>query len=283
VEALQLNAALWLNLRRRYGALCALIVLAVALHMFAQSGFKDLFMKKYPADNFFSGSMLEAARAIDRNDLVEMKKHLQGRDVNQKGAKEMSLLWYAIQTKKLSAVTELMKLGADPDRDGVQGLGMALNWALINYEGTDLLAAMLDGGLNPNTLDAGGGNLLQRAMTSGEWTLPKVKLLVERGADLNLRDSIGGSALWEAIEGTTAEVAVFLLERGADPNIVTTRGITPAYAVQKKLARTKLDSDLYRHLLRTQQLMQEKGARFPADPPAKVREWMKSQGMKVAE
>ena len=42
-------------------------------------------------------------------------------------------------------------------------------------------------------------------------------------------------------------------------------------------------SDMRKEFEELRNLMIKKGAKYPPEPPAKVREWMKSQGLNVAE
>jgi uncharacterized protein len=271
-----------LLLRHRYGALCAWFVLAVALQAFALTGCKDLSMNKYPAHDYFSGSMLEAARAIDRNDLVEMKKHLQGRDLNEVGAKSMTFMWYAITAKNFPAITALMKLGSKPDENIAPGLGSALQVATESWLDTKLLAALLDGGLSPTFQMKDGTTLLQRVMLAAD-SRDKTALLLDRGADVNQRDSIGGTALNTAINTLQPDLAIMLVLKGGDVNAAKTNGDSVRWGVQWTIGRQQPGSEMRRKFEALRDVMITKGAKFPADPPAKVREWMKSQGMKVAE
>jgi cytohesin len=59
--------------------------------------------------------------------------------------------------------------------------------------------------------------------------LEAVKGMVLLGADPNLKDKSGDSALHSAIENRNLEVVKFLLEAGADPNAEDRRGWTPLY------------------------------------------------------
>jgi len=54
-----------------------------------------------------------------------------------------------------------------------------------------------------------------------------VELLLEKGADPNISDEDGDTALIEACEGGHTNVVELLMEKGADPNISNKRGRTP--------------------------------------------------------
>ncbi|RQU36071.1 ankyrin repeat domain-containing protein [Burkholderia cenocepacia] len=254
---------------------------------------------------YFEGSYLSAAKAISDGDVAQLKSALSGIDVNRPGRQEMTLLWFAISTKNFPAISELIAHGSKPDAQIVEGLGSAMYFAITN-EDTRYLKAMLDGGLSPDTVDSDGTSLLQRAM-EGNGAMERVKLLIEHHANINHRDSIGGTALDSALDVAKPDIAIFLVEHGADVNAHTTNGVSVAYSVQKDIDAlqpeakqatvTDISLDKDGQPVRTTQtppapglspegkerlekferlraLMIAKGAKFPPDPPAKVREQM---------
>jgi hypothetical protein len=85
----------------------------------------------------------------------------------------------------------------------------------------------------------------------------------------------------EAIEAIP-DRARYLVEHGADVNAFTTGGVTIAWGVQRIIDRQQ-DGPMRRQSEALRELMIAKGAKFPPDPPEKVRAWMKSQGLWVAE
>jgi ankyrin repeat protein len=74
----------------------------------------------------------------------------------------------------------------------------------------------------------------------GEWTplmyaardgaIDAVRALADSGADLNLTDPVGTTALTLAILNGHFDTAVALLKKGADPNVTDKNGMTPLYA-----------------------------------------------------
>jgi hypothetical protein len=65
-----------------------------------------------------------------------------------------------------------------------------------------------------------------------------VDYLLKSGHDINIRDEDGHTALFRSVEETYYDLAIFLLERGADPNIPDNEGDAP------------LDIAKYSHLYR---------------------------------
>ncbi|KWF23886.1 ankyrin repeat domain-containing protein [Burkholderia pseudomultivorans] len=262
-------------------------------------------MKANAANKYFSGRYAEAAQAIDNHDADRLLTVSKDLDLNAPGREQMTLLWYAIQKKDYRAIQILVREGSRVDRQAVENLGTPLQFALMDKD-LRLLEAMLDGGLSPDWQNEDGANLLQLAMKS-DHAFDVVKLLVARHANLNARDSIGGSALDEAVDTMQPEIASYLIEHGANATGHMNNGSSTAWAVQQTIARlnpaaegasttdfsmgksgqpvatkqtqpapgtTPEGQQLLHKYEQLRALMIAKGAKFPADSPAKVREQM---------
>lgn len=235
------------------------------------------------ADKYFDSPLqLEAARAISAGDMKRLRSAVAAVEIDRPGKKSMTLLWFAINERNFEAIRFLVSKGSNPQEQLMQGPGIPLEYALLNKD-TRILAAMLDGGVSVDHVDAGGTSLVQKAAGDASPGIDHLKLLVERGANVNVSDSIGRTPLNDAISTRVPERALYLLEHGAKWNTFTTGGVTPAYAVEKALARTDANSDLHRKFEEVRDFMARQGAKFPADDSATVRTWMKRQGMRVAE
>jgi ankyrin repeat protein len=239
-------------------------------------------MGKYSPEEFFTGRALEAARTIESGDIDGLRLQAKELDVNAPGRKGMTLLWFAIQEQNFEAIKALVELGSTPDEQIVEGVGSAVDYAMYN-KNVRFLEAMLDGGLPVDLRRNGSKTLLHRAAGTDGATLEHTVLLVERGADVNARSKINGTPLDEAISAMRPDIAKYLVEQGADVSAFKTNGDSVAWGVQFVIDRQQPGSEMRRKFENLRDLMAEKGAKFPADPPAKVREWAKSQGMKVAE
>jgi hypothetical protein len=257
-------------------------------------------------EKYFSGEYLTAARAIDAGDVGRLAAVTQGLNVDTPGRQHMTLLWYATQRKNYEAVTVLIKRGSRPDQQVVEGLGTPLYVALMNKE-TRLLKAMLDGGMSPDLPDEDGRTLLQQAMI-GDKASDVVQLLISRNANVNLQDRIGRTPLNAAINSLRPEIGILLVEHGANVNTHLTNGSSPAWGVQQTIADLQPGSkqapitnispgrdgqpvstttvpsppgatlegqELLRKFEQLRALMIVKGAKFPADSPAQVREQIK--------
>ena len=232
--------------------------------------------KTYRAEEFFEGKPLEMAKAMDANDMATFRKLAPLVDLAAPGRKSMTLLWYALQLDppNFKAIETIIRLGVNPDEQIVQGIGSALDFALLNND-LRYLQAMLDGGLSPNHQQPKFELMLQRAMKQGG--LPHVKLLVERGADVNMHTGIGRTALFTSIGTHQPEIAAYLINHGADVHATNTGGVTIAWAVHSVINRQQSGA-LRPQLVALRDLLISKGAKFPPDPPDVVREQMRRDG-----
>jgi ankyrin repeat protein len=239
-------------------------------------------MNHLRATEFFEGQQLEGARAIASGNLEQLRAAVHRLDIDKPGKKDMTLLWFAIMEKNFDAIRELVRLGSKPGEQVAQGLGVPVDYALMNKD-LRYLRAMLDGGMSANLTTPTARPLLAKAAGPFGATLDHVKLLVERGADLDAKDDLGETALFQAIDTNQPDRAIYLVERGARLDVYSVGGVTPAWAVHWSIGRQQLGSPLRQQLEDLRDRMSAHGAKFPPDPPAKVRAWMKTQGMEVAE
>ena len=232
----------------------------------------------YRAEEFFTGRKLKLAKAIEAGDMGVFRQLAKGDDLAAPGDRQMTLLWFAIQQQKFDAIKTLIQLGVDPDTQLAQGIGSALDYALYQKD-LRFLKAMLDGGLSPNHQSPKHNLMLQRALIKGGFD--HIKLLMERGADVNQRDSIGGTALHDAVNAVKPDIALYLIERGADVKTNLTNGVSVALSVQRRLER-QAPGPLHTQFEAVRDLMIKKGVKFPPDPPEVVRDQMRSKGLKPA-
>ncbi|KAF8334571.1 ankyrin repeat-containing domain protein [Amanita rubescens] len=85
-----------------------------------------------------------------------------------------------------------------------------------NHGYVDIIKMLLDKGANVNTQGEHFGNALQAAVCGGH--LEVIKLLVNEGADVNAQVEKYGSALYQASLQGHAKIVMFLLEKAANVN-----------------------------------------------------------------
>ncbi|MCL7931204.1 ankyrin repeat domain-containing protein [Halomonas llamarensis] len=243
--------------------------------------------RSYTASEFFTGPQLEMAKAIERNDMTALRQGAeQGIDLHARGDKQITLMWFALLQENTDAVRTLVELGVHPDEGGHEGSGTPIHFALRSSD-TRYLEAMLDGGLSPNVgaLNSREPNPFERsspllfsAITMG--TLNHVKLLVQHGANIHFRkrDGLGSSIFDHSTLGTKPEIAIYLLEQGAEPNPRMENGVTTAWGVHRVLQRLQ-PSPVRDKFLELRDMMVERGVEFPPPSPIEVREQMRAEGL----
>ncbi len=95
----------------------------------------------------------------------------------------------------------------------------------------DAVKLLLEKGADINGRDSEGRTALFKAVAS--WSTDIIKFLIEKGADVNAKDTNGDTPLhieqMFADEGTDFEIVKLLVESGADPNALNNLGETPLY------------------------------------------------------
>jgi len=96
---------------------------------------------------------------------------------------------------------------------------------------------LLIGGVNPNEIHVNQKNkkkvyTFQNACMAGD--IPVLELLLEYGANIDLPDDDGRTALHEAINYGKTEVVRFLIEKGANVNALTTVKTNALYMAEEK-------------------------------------------------
>jgi ankyrin repeat protein len=124
----------------------------------------------------------------------------------------MQPLFQAIHKADTASVKRLLDHGASPDARDTDGTPALMAAAL--YGDADAVKLLLDRGANPNVANNAGATPLMWAIPD----LAKVKLLVERGADVNARSAnLGRTPLLIAASYPGAVgVLQLLLDKGAD-------------------------------------------------------------------
>ncbi|RCV91810.1 ankyrin repeat domain-containing protein [Billgrantia montanilacus] len=257
-----------------------IILLLAALLVSGCQPSKGLSMSRnYSAVDIFTGPQLELARAIENNDMAALRRGAEDVDLNAQGRQQMTLMWFAMMQKNTDAIRTLVELGVHPSDDEMNGMPARtpLGAALMS-EDTFYLEAMLDGGLSPNDGEEDGIPLLGKSVISG--TLNHVKLLIKHGAHIDATSQRGkkSSAFDESTLGTKPEIAIYLLEQGADPNFRSESGVTTAWRVHNRVNELK-PGPMRDSFTNLRNMMTERGVVFPPPSPVEVREQMRTDGL----
>jgi len=156
-----------------------------------------------------------------------------GADVNAKENNEgqTALMWAAAE-KNSKIVRMLVAKGADVHARSEILMEPEPFIIKIDEYNSTFAANYPDGVRFPRT--SGGGTALLFAAQQGD--LESVEALIEAGADVNTEHQEYGSVLIVSIASGHEDLAIFLLEKGANPNVKDAWGITPLhYALHEGL------------------------------------------------
>ena len=127
---------------------------------------------------------------------------------------ETPLSWAAAENHP-AAVAMLLEVGADPNARSKVLTFPEFRW--------------VTSGMVSTALPRGGWTPLMHAARQGAFE--GARALAEGGADLNIKDPDGTTALVIAIINAHYDLAAMLLEKGADPNVPDTSGMAAVYAL----------------------------------------------------
>ncbi len=232
-------------------------------------------MKKFPATDFFSGPQLLLAQAIERGDLVQVQQLAPVTDLNTPGRKDMTLLFFAVQEalkrdpKQLAMITVLVKGGADPLQE-VPNFGDVLG-VVLNSSHPEFLRVLLDAGVEPNTTTSKGTPIIFFVVR--ETTFDSLKLLIARGADVNRRDSLRNTPLYEALMYDALDKIDYLLDHGANPNTYNINGVSFPLALSDDIETNAREpqSVTYKKLIEIRDRIIRMGVKWPPESPEQIR------------
>ncbi|EGR1513881.1 ankyrin repeat domain-containing protein [Vibrio vulnificus] len=235
------------------------------LPLAAKAGVLNMFRSKPYPEVFFSGDLLTVAQAIKKKD-IEKAKQLAEKlpDIDAPGTENYTLLAFSVADTNIPAIKMLMALGADPSAKlGSRGQNGSVAYLAMWRKTTEALNAMLESGMDPNLSDKGDSLIFNVPELAGNDSL---KLLVEYGADVNAKDTLGQTPIFNFVL-TSFDEAIYLLDHGADPFVMDKSGMTAAYSVQESLNSMDKATEAYQKMLKIQQKMIAMGVKFPVLTP----------------
>lgn len=168
------------------------------------------------------GAARQLELAIQRDDAAAIPAAAAATDVNQLGRDGLTPLALAVrllekQPRPLDVVRALLAAGADPNRRGASAEApLTLAIRASAKAGPEPVRLLLAAGADPNARTQFGEPAYFAA--AGITVPPEVMaLLLDHGADLDLRRKDGGDALAQTALTRNWATALLLLERGADP------------------------------------------------------------------
>ena len=171
-----------------------------------------------------------------------------GADVHVRGPAGETILMAAARTGRLAPVNALLERGADVNATEAGQQQNALMWAAAENH-ADVVRALVARGANMNAASKvltppewkwATTGMVSTPLPRGGWTplmyaarqgaLEAAAVLAGAGANLDLRDPDGTTALAFAILNVHYDLAGMLIEKGAGPNVTDDTGTSPLYA-----------------------------------------------------
>jgi len=109
-------------------------------------------------------------------------------------------------------------------------------WAGAIFGDTVAIAAALEAGARIDSVDVQFTPAGRRALNyaAGGNRIPAVRLLLARGAALDLADTTGATPLMHAVEGGAVDALRILIDAGADVSRATNAGLTPLVVARRR-------------------------------------------------
>uniref|UniRef100_A0ACD5YH19 Uncharacterized protein n=1 Tax=Avena sativa TaxID=4498 RepID=A0ACD5YH19_AVESA len=142
-------------------------------------------------------------------------------DVNQPDDKGHTAVFISAMLGTAATTRYLLDHGADPTVSGSKGSALHGAALAAHYENVELL---LSRGMDVDLFDSVHGTVLHIAASKGEAGL--VKLLLEHNADPNKVLNLQSNPLGMAIQKKSLECVRLLIKAGADPNFIDYNGVT---------------------------------------------------------
>lgn len=172
---------------------------------------------------FHDRAVVPLAEAIAHGDTARIRTLAPTTDLSARGEDNVTLLEWAVWNQQPASLSALLEAGADPAAPGMDQETVAHMAAMVND--AQYLQVLIDQGAPVDLVGARGGRTpIFRTVENRRDA--QFDLLVEAGADIHRTDSMGNSLLHVAAQVNDADRVLQLLELGADPDAVNSRGDT---------------------------------------------------------
>lgn len=166
-----------------------------------------------------------------------------GFDINTKLQKGQTVLQLACRSGDIELAEKLIKMGADINAVDDNG-SVPINWAAMSNN-TELIDLLLENGakLNPKHCTKTMCATTNSPLHSAAWRSPNmVQHLLDKGANPNIADEDGHTALFNAVRSDSLRTVKILCEAGINVNYADKNGFTVLHRCSKhnSIEETKL-------------------------------------------
>ena len=193
----------------------------------------DRLLTRGAATNIYTAAFLGESDAVA--DYLDREPSLATAEKAQHGSSQrMTVLHYAVSAGHLAILSMLLARGADP-RPYSGGLIRFAVWR----DRADILRALLDAGADPTHAEGGWPPLVFQSRGDRGGNVQRVRALLDAGADVNVRNYKGQTALHCAAKAGFDQIVALLLDRGAEVNAKDDKGATPLATTLRSKVKDK--------------------------------------------
>lgn len=163
------------------------------------------------------------AQAVARGDVQGIAEQATQGRLREQGDRQVTLLQWAILSQQPQSLGSLLELGADASASGLDG-NSALHTAAAVQDPQYLQLLLAHGvAVNPRNAVTGATPLAAAVLAGRE---EQLRLLLVSGADITLSDRLGDTPLHVAAKINAPQLALMLLQAGADAKARNQQGVT---------------------------------------------------------
>ena len=170
---------------------------------------------------FTTPQVIALAEAVQAGDTAQITSLIRaGADIRAVGAQGLTITHFALLARRDAPkiMVLVLKAGADPISVLSDGNTVPIYAVQRDDADPEVVKVLLDHGIgvnwHPPKEPFDRTSLLLEAVAGHN--LPVVKLLIQRGADVNWSDGFGGTALHSALLGAQFDIAALLVDSGTD-------------------------------------------------------------------
>jgi ankyrin repeat protein len=177
--------------------------------------------------NRYHATACHAAVVTGARDILALLVH-HGADLHIRDQHNRSILSYAIREEQFEMATLLIESGTNVNQPGTYGAPEAL-WTAVEVGSVDIVRMLIEKGADVNAVGCEGSSLLMHAACFNQTDV--MEYLIDNGADVNTKTSTGITPLIRACERGRHSAICFLLEKGADVTATARTGGTCLHAL----------------------------------------------------